>query len=90
MADATFIGTAATTVPSDDYLTNLETTRSNIAKRLVEITQDPKPSYMVNGQSVQWTAYHRLLTEMLERLNKMIQAGEVDATPFEEHMQAFS
>ena len=76
--------------PSEDYATNLETTRLNVSKLLAEITANPKPSYNVNGQAVNWTEYHKMLTETLSRLNKLIAEGEVDATPFEEVSQGFS
>lgn len=73
--------------PTEDYSTNLITTRLNVSKRLSEITSNPKPSYSVNGQTVQWAAYHNMLTETLARLNKLIAEGEVDTEPFEIHSQ---
>ncbi len=69
--------------PTEDYATNLTTTRLNVSKRLSEITSSPKPSYDVNGQEVSWTEYQKMLLDMLAQLNKAIAVGEVDPEPFE-------
>jgi hypothetical protein len=68
---------------TEDYPTNLATTRLKISKLLIEITSNPKPSYVVNGQDVKWTEYQKMLMEQLKALNDLIEAGEVDPTPFE-------
>ena len=73
-----------------DYTTNLQQARLQVSQRLREITATPKPSYSINGQTIQWAAYHRMLLDALKDLNEAIAAGEADATPWEEHMQAFS
>ncbi len=54
--------------------TNLATIKSQIIARLVEITASPKPSYMVDGQSVQWSAYFNALTSKLTEINALIAA----------------
>jgi len=69
--------------PSEDYATNLETTRLNISKLIVELTENPKPSYSVNGQTIQWSAYMNMLTESLKRIKALIVEGEIDTEPFE-------
>ncbi len=68
---------------STDYVTNLETTRLRVSQRLAEVHANPKPSYSVNGQTIQWSGYCNMLTESLARLNKLIEQGEVDDEPFE-------
>jgi len=58
---------------------DLETALEQIAARILEITESPKPSYSVDGQSVSWDAYLRTLIDSYERLKKQIQSEE----PFE-------
>jgi len=65
------------------YISNLEEARDNAASTLASITANPKPNYTVNGQSVQWSEYSKMLTNLIDRLNKLIAAGEVDEEPFE-------
>ena len=57
----------------------LKTIKTQTLAILEEITADPKPTYMLDGQSVSWTAYHRMLFDQIESLNKQIAAEE----PFE-------
>jgi hypothetical protein len=62
-----------------DYLQNLIAARDNVAAQLVEITADPKPSYSIDDQWIDWTTHFKALTDRLERLCAAIQA----ARPFE-------
>jgi len=61
-------------------LNTLTTARTNVANLLATITANPKPSYAINGQSVQWTEYYKVLLESLKTLNEQIQ---VAGGPFE-------
>jgi len=65
---------------------NLQTVYENVCKQLAEITENPKPSYMIDGQSVQWTAYLRMLTDQLET----IKAAMAAETPWEVHSQGYT
>jgi hypothetical protein len=73
--------------PSEDYGDNLTTSRLNISKRIVEITANPKPSYSVNGQTVQWSAYLRMLIDKLDTIDLLV---EKDNAPFEIVSQGFT
>lgn len=67
------------------YLEDLITTRDQMAAILVEITADPKPSYSIDGQTVQWSAYFRMLTDKLEAINNLLAGadpGEVQSIGF--------
>lgn len=55
------------------YLENLTTARDNVAAILAEITENPKPSYSIGGQSVSWESYFATLTRQLEDLDRAIQ-----------------
>jgi len=59
--------------------TDLETALEQIAARILEITESPKPSYSVDGQSVSWDAYLRTLIDSYERIKKQLQSED----PFE-------
>lgn len=59
--------------------------RSNICNLLALISTNPKPTYSINGQSVQWTEYFKMLTESLKTINEQIQ---VAGGPFELQTQA--
>jgi hypothetical protein len=66
-------------------LTTLQTAKSNVCNLIALITANPKPTYSINGQSVQWESYYRTLTESLKTLNEQIQ---VAGGPFELQTQA--
>ena len=68
------------------YLENLTTARDNIAARLASITAQPKPSYDVDGQRVEWNAYFEALTRQLATLNEQLNGAE----PFEETSEAYT
>lgn len=56
-------------------LSQLETVQQNILTQLAEITANPKVSYSVDGQSVSWSEYNRLLWDMLNSVNQQIQVA---------------
>jgi hypothetical protein len=58
------------------YIDDLKTARDNIATLIKDITANPKPSYSIDGQTVQWAAYLRALTSQMEVIDKAINAGE--------------
>jgi len=73
-----------------DYTDNLVEARENAAARLKEVLANPKPSYSVNGQTVQWSAYCNMLTETISRLNRLIAEGEPDGMPVEIISQGYT
>jgi hypothetical protein len=64
----------------------LATIKSQILANLVAITEDPKPTYNVDGQMVDWTEYMRMLHEQLKIVNAQINAE----APTEYHSRGFS
>jgi len=74
-------GGGAGTGSTGDYLADLIAARDNVALQLADITAHPKPSYSIDGQSVDWDTHVGVLSEKLETLNRAIQAAE----PFEIH-----
>lgn len=61
-------------------LQNLTTIRSNLLSKLATISADPKPSYNIDGQSVDYNAYYAALWGQLEQVNKQISTA---GGPFE-------
>ena len=49
---------------------NLDAAIANITLQLANITANPKPSYQVDGEQVQWTEYQQMLQEKLNALMK--------------------
>lgn len=54
--------------------------------RLKELLASPKPSYNVDGQSVSWNEYHRMLVEQIKSIDEILGADE----PFEIHTQGYT
>lgn len=50
----------------------IATIKSQALERLVEITAVPKPSYYVDGQQISWTAYHKMLSDQVVAMNKLL------------------
>lgn len=61
------------------YIDDLKTARDNLATAYKNATSSPKPNYSVDGQSVSWADYLRMLAEQLTAVNEAIASGE----PFE-------
>lgn len=66
-------------------LASLQQTKAQVLADLAAITANPKPSYSINGQNVQWTEYFDRLTGRVAELNRLIQ---VEGGPFELQTQA--
>lgn len=49
---------------------NIQVAIANIAAKIVELSADPRPSYEVDGQRVEWTEFMRMLVQQLEALRK--------------------
>ncbi len=60
--------------PMATRLENLETALDNIAAQIVDITENPKPDYSINGQSVSWSAHLNNLLNAQKILREQIQA----------------
>ena len=56
----------------------LKTARSNAITRLAEVLATPKPSYNIDGQSIDWNGYVAQLRESIRALDAMIatESGE--------------
>jgi len=72
-------GTPISVTPVLTYLENLEAAKTNIAAVINEITENPKPSYSIDGQTVQWAAYLRMLLDKLRTLDEEIKAADTSA-----------
>lgn len=53
-------------------LENMQTIRSNILAALADLTANPKPDYMVDGQRVLWSSMRESLNRDLESIEKRI------------------
>jgi len=58
------------------YLENLLATRDQIAANLAAITVEPKPSYAIDGQQVDWQSLFNSYTQQLAELNAQIAAAD--------------
>ena len=90
MADLTVRGVACAAETAGTYTENLTEIRLRASQRLREILANPKPTYMLNGQQMSWTAYQRFLSELIKQCNELIAAGDVTGVPFELHSQGFT
>ena len=63
----------------------LATIKSQALANLVAITANPKPTYDIDGQEVEWTAYHKMLQDQVTWADKQL-AGE---QPVEIHSVGF-
>lgn len=69
-------------MPSD--LEQIAAIKSQTLARMVEITAQPKPSYEIDGQRVDWAAYLKQLQATVAWCDDQLSAGE----PFEERTQS--
>lgn len=53
---------------------DLQAAINQIAAQLKDITQNPKPDYSVNGQSVSWSSYVQMLADQLVKLQQAQQS----------------
>lgn len=65
-------------MPTD--LENLKTAFSNVCKQLADITENPKPTYNIDGQAISWGDHFRNLLAAKKSLAEAIQEHE----PYEE------
>lgn len=59
----------------DDY-TQLRRIRSQVLRLLAEVTAQPKPTYELDGQQVDWTEYLRELRRLLDWCDRKLAALE--------------
>lgn len=57
-------------------VTQLTTIKANILAQIEDITQNPKPNYSIDGQSVSWQNHLDSLWAKLKEINDMIAAEE--------------
>lgn len=65
-------------MPTD--LQNLATAKSNLISTLASITANPQPSYSLDGESVSWADYQRMLTDQIKAINELI---AIEGSPYE-------
>ncbi len=64
----------------------LKTIKTQVLALLEDLTANPKPTYTIDGQTISWMAYQRMLFGQLEAINKQIAAEE----PFEVHSYGYT
>ena len=55
-----------------EHLEQIKTIRSQTLQRIAEITAEPKPSYTIDGQSVNWNDYLKALRETISWCDLMM------------------
>lgn len=55
-------------------LTDLQALKTATIARLTEITAEPKPSYIIDGQNIQWSAYRDALWNQLREIKAEIKS----------------
>lgn len=68
-------------------LDSLNTAKANVLANLLAITANPKPTYSLDGQTVSWNDYQKMLTDQLTTLNSLI---VVESGPFSYTTQGIS
>lgn len=71
-------------MPTDAEL--IATIKTQALTRIAEITSAPKPSYSIDGQSVSWNEYLRILQEQVAWADKQLGSE----TPFEIQSQGYT
>jgi hypothetical protein len=61
------------------YADNLKALRDEIMESLLREAENPKPSYSVHGQNLDWNGYRRSVMEQLDALDRKI----AQQAPFE-------
>ncbi|MBC8291475.1 MAG: hypothetical protein H8E37_14330 [Planctomycetes bacterium] len=64
----------------------LETIKANVLAILVDLTENPKPTYTIDGQKVAWAEYFKTLTDQLAVIDEQLTSED----PFEIIQQAIS
>lgn len=64
----------------------LETIKANVLAILVDLTENPKPTYTIDGQTVAWADYFKTLTDQLAVIDEQLTSED----PFEIIQQAIS
>ena len=57
-----------------DLATTLATAQANLAAKLLEATANPRPTYSVEGQSVSYGDYLRMIQDAMKAINEMATA----------------
>ena len=52
--------------------TTIASALANLEAKLLDATVSPKPTYSIDGQSVQWNEYLRMLMDGIKDLNEML------------------
>lgn len=67
-----------------DVLSGLKTARQQIVDRIVEVTENPKPSYREGGREYKWAEYLAELRKQLGGIQETIQQfdGPDEGTTF--------
>jgi hypothetical protein len=56
---------------TDQAATNVQIAIDNLSGKIAELSVNPKPSYEVDGQRVEWTEYFRMLCQQLDELRRI-------------------
>ena len=64
---------------------NLKTAKANYAKQLADLSLNPKPSYIIDGQNVAWKLHQDMLLAAIASIDRLLQAEE----PYQLHSEGF-
>lgn len=54
----------------------LQTVKENYAARLLELSENPQPSYNVDGRQYSWTEYQKFLLDAMMAIDSQISSEE--------------
>jgi len=72
------------------YTERLTAARDAALDLLIALRTSHKPTYTVNGQTVSWTEYAKLLTEEARSYNALLEEAQATEEPFEIHSQGIT
>lgn len=55
----------------------ITTIKTRTLALLADLSENPKPSYMIDGQSIQWAAYERMLLAKVEWCDARLPAQDI-------------
>lgn len=61
-------------------LDTLMTAKTNLINNLASISANPKPTYSLDGQTIDWNTYQSMLMAQLAAINNLI---VIESGPFE-------
>lgn len=57
-------------------IADLQTALQNIDTAIVNLSTNPKPNYSINGQSIPWADYFKMLTSQRQAISELLVIAE--------------